>query len=184
MSSRSLAAIAKSPQQLADALVSMTSAERFAAIKQGYKFNRKNDDDNVFYNGLAETKINSIGITAADLAAAIASCPPEQMLAIFHDLPDDIPFGQEFGDCIKVGVLVALPDIVRKQLVAMLSPEQVAAVVRKCSEEERRPIALSMDHDLMKLAVVVNLLDDEEGSSSIEPSERAPEVRERERECS
>lgn len=35
MSSRSLGSMAKSPQQLADALASMSSAERFSAIKQG-----------------------------------------------------------------------------------------------------------------------------------------------------
>ena len=121
MSSRTLAAIAKSPQQLADALAGMTSAERFAAIKQG-------------------------GLTAADLAAAIESCPPEQMLAIFRDLPDDI----------KAGVLTALADSERKQMVAMLSPEQVAALVCKCSEEERRRIVSSMDNDL--LAVMLSLL--------------------------
>ena len=121
MSSRSLAAIAKSPQQLADALVSMNSAERFAAIKQG-------------------------GITAADLAAAMACCPLEKMLAIFRDLPDEI----------KTEVLAALPDNARQQLMGLLSPKEVAALVCKCSDEERRLIVASMDHDL--LAVVLNLL--------------------------
>jgi hypothetical protein len=70
--------IARDTAQLADALVSMNSAERFAAIKQG-------------------------GITAADLAAAMACCPLEKMLAIFRDLPDEI----------KTEVLAALPDNAR-----------------------------------------------------------------------
>jgi hypothetical protein len=56
---------AKMPQRLADSLAGMTSAERFAAIKQD-------------------------GITASDLAAALACCNPDDALAIFSDLPNDM----------------------------------------------------------------------------------------------